>query len=97
MKISSRLYLILGTVFLLCAFSIVLLVNHQMRNQALHEAESKALIILDRDLATHNYIQHELKPKLFKWSDAFRSEDFLIPAGCRPPMSSGRSTVISSC
>jgi len=80
MKISSRLYLILGTVFLLCACSIVFLVSHQMRNQALHEAESKALIILDRDLATHDYFQHELKPKLFKWSDAFRSEDFFDPS-----------------
>ncbi len=50
-----------------------------MRSQALVEAEAKARILLDRNLATHTYFSHDMKPNLFEWTEPFRSDDYFDP------------------
>ena len=52
------------------------MLNHQMKHQALIEAESKARILLDRNLATHTYFTHNLKPALFGLTDSIRDDAY---------------------
>jgi hypothetical protein len=66
--------------FLIIALTLVLLVNWQMKKQALAEAERQAHLLLDRNLATHTYFTHELKPNIFKWTESFRSPDYFDPS-----------------
>lgn len=70
----------MGAAFIIAAVIIVLSVNYSMRQQALIEAQSKARIILDRNLATHTYFSHILKPGIFAWSEPFRTNDYFDPA-----------------
>jgi PAS domain S-box-containing protein len=69
----------IGIVFLIAAVIAVISVNDGMRRQALMEAESKARIILDRNLATHTYFTKIMKPKIFKWTESFRTKDYFDP------------------
>lgn len=66
--------------FLIIALTLILLVNWQMKKQALAEAERQAHLLLDRNLATHTYFTHELKPNIFKWTESFRSPDYFDPS-----------------
>jgi signal transduction histidine kinase len=59
---------------------IIVLVQRQARQQALNEAESKALLLLNRNLATHFYFSQEIKPKLMEWTEPFRTEDYFEPS-----------------
>lgn len=64
--------LVVGSIVLIWAVAvvgIVVLATGTMRAYALEEAESKARLILDRNLATHTYITHDLKPPLFELID----------------------------
>jgi signal transduction histidine kinase len=67
-------------VFVVVAVVIVVLVNRTMRQQALVEAESKARILLDRNLATHTYFSHDLKPAVFALTEGYREEEYFDPA-----------------
>ena len=78
-KIGSLLNLVVGAVFVVVAVMVVIVVNYHMRQQALTEAESKARILLDRNLASHTYFSHNLKPRLFEWTEPFRSDDYFDP------------------
>jgi len=78
-KISSRFLVSLGVVFSLAAVSVIGLVNHKARQQALTEAKLKSRIILERNLATHTYFSHKLKPKLFQLTEPIRSEAYFEP------------------
>lgn len=73
-KLSTLLLLILSSVFVIAGLLLVILVNTGMRQQALEEAESKAWIILDRNLATHTYFSHQLKPHVFELADRPKTE-----------------------
>jgi PAS domain S-box-containing protein len=66
--------------FVLMAFLLVMLVAWQMKKQALHNAESQAQMILDRNLATHQYFTQQLKPNIFKWTEPFRDKDYFDPS-----------------
>jgi signal transduction histidine kinase len=79
MSINTRLFITIGLVFVVAAMVIVALVNYHMRQQALIEAESKARILLDRNLATHTYFSHLLKPVLFELTEPIKSEDYFEP------------------
>ncbi len=61
-----------------CVF-ITVFINHNMKKQALKEAESKAHILLNRNLATHHYFSYMLKPELVKIADTFKSKDYFNP------------------
>jgi hypothetical protein len=78
-NLNTFIQITLGLVFLVAAVMIIFLVNRNMRQQALVEAESKARIILDLNLATHTYFSQQLKPKLFKLTDPVRSDDYFEP------------------
>ena len=65
-----------GIVFIIAAVIIVIIVNYSMRQQALIEAQTKARIILDRNLATHTYFSQIMKPSIFAWSEPFRSKEY---------------------
>jgi C4-dicarboxylate-specific signal transduction histidine kinase len=79
LKIGLFLNLIAGAVFILVAVLVIILTNYQARQQALAEAEAKARILLDRNLATHTYFSHNLKPNLFEWTEPFREDDYFDP------------------
>jgi len=68
-----------GLVFALVAVLVVLRVNYTMRQYALTEAETKARLMLDRNLAIHTYFSHNLKPELFELTDPFVSDDYFSP------------------
>ncbi len=79
-KISTWLSATTGMLFLAVAILTVVLVNNVMRQHALVEAEAKARILLDRNLATHTYFSNVLKPNLFQWTAPFRSDDYFDPS-----------------
>ncbi|MEW6235482.1 MAG: DUF3365 domain-containing protein [Candidatus Omnitrophota bacterium] len=66
-------------VFLAAAVLVVILVNINMRRQALMEAEFKARLLLEHNLAIHSFFARDLKPKLFELSEPFRGEDYFEP------------------
>ena len=70
----------MGIVFIIAAVLVVISVNYSMRQQALLDAQSKARLILDRNLATHTYFSHILKPRIFAWSEPFRAKEYFDPA-----------------
>jgi two-component sensor histidine kinase len=67
-------------VFVLAMVPLLLIVNALMRQQALVEAEEKAQLMLERNLAIHSYYAEELKPRLFALTDPFRSPDYFEPS-----------------
>jgi signal transduction histidine kinase/ActR/RegA family two-component response regulator len=69
-----------GAAFGIISAFMIFLVYHQARSQALIEAETKARLILDRNLATHHYFSEHLKPKVFELTDAIRSKDYFEPS-----------------
>ncbi len=79
-KLGIVLNAVMAVVFIIAAVIIVLTVNYNMRQQALVEAQSKAGIILDRNLATHTYFTHVMKPRIFAWTKPFRSKEYFDPS-----------------
>ena len=67
-------------VFLGATFIFVNMVKIEAQDQALLEAEAKAKIILDRNLATHTYFANFLKPKVFELLDQEQEADYFEPA-----------------
>jgi PAS domain-containing protein len=65
-RLATRHLLTLGVLCLGFGILIISFVNRSMRQYALKEAERMAQVILDRNLATHTYFTHQLKPKLFE-------------------------------
>ncbi len=79
MKIRNRLLITFGAIYIMASIIIVVLVNYNMREQALIEANSKSLMMLNHNLAIHTYFSQELKPKLFIWSEPSRSPEYFEP------------------
>jgi hypothetical protein len=79
LRIGTFFNLVVGAIFVGAAVVLVILVNAHMKEQALVEAESKARLLLDRNLATHTYFSHNLKPSLFAWTEPFRPADYFDP------------------
>ncbi len=79
-SLNAYLVVSLGLIFLLAAVGTVLLVNQNDRLLALHDAEDRALLLLNRNLATHTYFTNELKPHVLKLWDARRRPDYFDPA-----------------
>lgn len=78
-SLKARFCLVSGGLFVIAAVVIVLLVNHYMREQALREAEEKALLLLRRNLATHTYFTEQLKPNLFERFASLSTDDDFDP------------------
>jgi len=76
MKIFTQMMLIVGAVFIITAGVVIALVNYHIYQAALYDADEKASIILDRNLATHTYFSHQLKPRLFEWTAPIRTDAY---------------------
>lgn len=79
-KLGIVLNAVMAIAFIIAAVIVVLTVNYNMRQQALAEAQSKVGIILDRNLATHTYFTHIMKPRIFAWTEPFRSKEYFDPS-----------------
>ena len=80
MKIGHKYILVVMAVTLLAAAASVALVHGQLRQDALREARSKAELLLERNLATHAYFAHHLKPSVFKALQGSVPEGYFDPA-----------------
>ena len=82
LKVGLGFYLNLGLsiVFAGAAMYLINEIKIQGREQSLFEAETKAQLILDRNLATHTYFSHTLKPKVFEFTDPIRDKNYFEPA-----------------
>jgi signal transduction histidine kinase len=58
---------------------VVAVIKRQQRQDLLVEAETKARILLDRNLATHHYFNQRLKPELFRLTDGKRPAEYFDP------------------
>ncbi len=63
-RVVHRLVLLIALIVTIAGMSATLLINSHLRGHAREEAREKALIILERNLATHTYFSHQLKPAL---------------------------------
>lgn len=58
---------------------IVTLVHYQVRAHALSEAEAKAMMLLDRTMAIHDYFSRQLKPHVFAITDVYMPKGYFDP------------------
>jgi hypothetical protein len=65
--------------FIIVSTLVVMVVDRQMRNEALLDAREKTGILLERNLATHHYFSQELKPILFDAIEGSKSKDYFEP------------------
>jgi len=79
-KISTLLNFTVALAFVAVAFAFIRMVNREQREQALVQAESKAMASLDRNLATHTYFTRQLKPIVMELTKPIRSWDYFDPA-----------------
>jgi hypothetical protein len=82
LKFGLGFYLNLGLsiVFTCAAIYLIYEIKIHGREQSLIEAGTKAQLILDRNLATHTYFSHTLKPKLLEFTDPLRDKNYFEPA-----------------
>ncbi|MFO7558500.1 MAG: DUF3365 domain-containing protein [Desulfobacterales bacterium] len=57
----------------------ILAINWRMKTHVREEAKEKAMILLNRNLATHTYFSHQLKPILFKKIEAGANDRYFEP------------------
>ena len=79
-KISYIIMISTGAIFVLAAALSIILVQYSMHQLSLIEAEAKAKILLDRNMATHTYFSKIMKPKLLEWTAPYRSKDYFEPS-----------------
>ena len=77
--VGPLLTLVTGLLFVVVSIIFGFLTDTYVRQRALTEAEAKTRILLDRNLATHTYFTHDLKPSLFEWTEPFRPDDYFDP------------------
>jgi len=80
LKMVQLLMISIGVVFVLGAILNIILVIFSMRQQSLLEAEAKAQILLDRNMATYTYFSKMMKPKLLEWTAPFRTKEYFDPS-----------------
>ncbi|MCF7939587.1 MAG: DUF3365 domain-containing protein, partial [Spirochaetales bacterium] len=80
MNLQVRFILILGISFFLLSLTIVLILFYDFRSQEIQNAEERAEIILNRNLATHQYFTEQLKPSVFSIVDKNKSEEYFDPS-----------------
>ena len=78
-KTTTWLNMVVGILFLLVGAGIIFSVNWAMKEHALLEAKEKALILLERNLATHEYFAEQLKPSVFPLSETRIAEGYFEP------------------
>ena len=79
LSMRTYIFIMLGVLFFLITMFTVFFVNSNLREQALLEAESKARLLLDANLATHTYFTKVLKPSLFQTLQPHTTTDYFDP------------------
>ncbi len=79
LKIVHRFFIGIGFIFVFFGILEVYLIRHQMQQHALEQAESKARLLLDQNLATHRYFTNELRPTVFKMSEDRLPTEYFEP------------------
>jgi hypothetical protein len=79
MKVSLLLNVTVAVAFVAVSVLLIYMVNREQREQALIQAESKARVMLDQNLATHTYFTHQLKPNVMELTEPVRSWDYFDP------------------
>lgn len=80
LSMRTYIFIMLGVLFSLITAFTIFFVNSNLRQQALLEAESKARLLLDSNLATHTYFTRVLKPSLFQTIQPFMTRDYFDPS-----------------
>jgi len=80
MRITIRYTTLTGLVLLIVMGLLIYFVDQQMDRQAFAEARDKAALILNRNLATHTYFNHRLKPAVLKVLEGKTEESYFEPA-----------------
>lgn len=70
---------IISVVFITASSIIVIIAYSNAKNEALIAAREKAAIILNRNLATHAYLNQQLKPVLLKFTKDIRTDYYFSP------------------
>lgn len=80
-KIRTSVFIQIGLAGILVCFCIitVAIVRYEMQTVVMDDANTKARMLLDRNVATHHYLSKILKPHIFQWSAPFRDEDYFDP------------------
>lgn len=76
---SRFLVILLGVVFILTSVAAVAAVNYHLQDYALSTSQVETRLILDRNLATHTYFAHNLKPAIFELTEPYLEEDYFDP------------------
>jgi hypothetical protein len=77
--IGFRLSLASVCAFAFVSLGVIWIVFSFARYEALREAEEKALVILNRNLASHQYFNREMKPRLFSFAAPILQPDYFDP------------------
>lgn len=80
MKLGARYMALIFVVLSTAAASMVAVSAYHLRQQDLKDAEARARLILDHNLAIHTYFSHQLKPSVFKALEGRVAEDYFEPA-----------------
>src|SRR4030042_977007 len=78
-KASTILLMLISLIIAIAGVFSIFMLNLEMKNYAREEAREKAMILLDRNLATHTYFSHQLKPVLFKKIESNTEDNYFEP------------------
>jgi hypothetical protein len=66
-------------IMIILALLSIVVINWRLKQHALDEAKEKAMILLERNIATHTYFSHQLKPALFEKMKHISDEKYFDP------------------
>ena len=78
-RLQTRIVVLIILFFSVTTLAVLYFVSDMARANTLREAEEKAKIILQRNLATHRYFTEKLKPALFELTESLRDQDYFDP------------------
>ncbi|MGM0417431.1 MAG: c-type heme family protein [Thermodesulfobacteriota bacterium] len=79
-RVSTRFLLMLSISIVLLGVISIFLINIEMKSHARKEAQEKAMMLLDKNIAVHTYFSHQLKPALFDKIDTSENNKYFDPA-----------------
>jgi len=78
-KASTWLLILISMIIAIVGVCSILAINWQMKTHAREMAREKSMIFLERNLATHTYFSHKLKPVLFKKFEGIVENNYFEP------------------
>lgn len=81
LKLSTKFNLAVGFIIFMFCVAFSFLLYHHLKERAIEEANNKILIIIQQLDAVGNYVNEELRPRMFEiLSDPAHKEDFVVQA-----------------